>query len=278
MDIFLRFLSVYSLKWWKPTENWLDEQTSSLQLVIKTSPCVLLLRLYIEKPFKLYPRHDTVAHSLTQRGCLNHWQIQHVCRMLGALCVSWWTCLNRMRLLTNGVTKNQPTRIQWAWKTHIKVERGKRQDRWRKMGDRSLEFKTIKKTLTCLWWDFKETTWRCKNKKKKEQRWFENRMKAKKKLKKESEWKNRSRSNRRQERLGDIFSSSLVRDVLYSAGWSLRWGPLEIIMTACCFRQPHTFHWKTIYKLPLLYPAALMSLQNNPQVLARGLKTKLWTK
>lgn len=39
----------------------------------------------------------------------------------------------------------------------------------------------------------------------------------------------------RQDRLGDIFSTSLVKDVLYSAGWSLRWGPLEIIITACRF-------------------------------------------
>lgn len=77
-----------------------------------------------------------------------------------------------------------------------------------------------------------------------------------------AEWKKRRRMNKRTKEtteaeatedrrdLGDIFSSSLVRDVLYSAGWSLRWGPLEIIMTACCFRQPHTFHWKTINKLP----------------------------
>ena len=45
------------------------------------------------------------------------------------------------------------------------------------------------------------------------------RMKAKKK---KHQRRRMNRSNRRQERLGDIFSSSLVRDVLYSAGWSLR--------------------------------------------------------
>lgn len=39
----------------------------------------------------------------------------------------------------------------------------------------------------------------------------------------------------RQDRLGDIFSTSLVKDVLYSASWSFRGGPLEIIITACCF-------------------------------------------
>lgn len=57
-----------------------------------------------------------------------------------------------------------------------------------------------------------------------------------------NEWKmkttDRNEANATQERLGDIFSSSLVRHVLSSAGWSLRWGPLEIIMTACCLRQP----------------------------------------
>lgn len=57
----------------------------------------------------------------------------YVCRMLSALCVCLWTCLNRKMLLTNGVTKNQPTLFQQAWKTHIKEvrEEEKRQDRWR---------------------------------------------------------------------------------------------------------------------------------------------------
>lgn len=43
----------------------------------------------------------------------------------------------------------------------------------------------------------------------------------------------------REESGGDIYSSSLVRDVVYSAGWSLRWRPLEIIMTVCCFNHTH---------------------------------------
>lgn len=173
----------------------------------------------------------------------------YVRRMLGALCVIWWTCLKRMLVLTNCVMK-KPTLFQWTWndETHIKEEvkeEGKKTKQSKKMGIRS---KIYKKWLW-IW------TMYCKHKK--------NQKDTKSTVMIENaDWKKRKRMNKRTKEtteaeatedrrdLGDIFSSSLVRDVLYSAGWSLRWGPLEIIMTACCFRQPHTFHWKTINKLP----------------------------
>lgn len=92
---------------------------------------------------------NMVAHSLACRRCLNHWQIQHVCRMLSALCVRWWTCSNRMLLLTNGIMKNQPTLFQQAWKTHIKEEvkeERKKTRQMKKTSDRT-EIKKSKKRI-----------------------------------------------------------------------------------------------------------------------------------
>ncbi len=232
-------------------------------------PSVLL---YTE-PFMLYPRHE-LWHGCSQSGTA--WMSQplansaYACRMLGALCVSWWTCLNRMLPLTNGVMKNQPTLFQCTWKTHIKEEvreEGRKKDKTDAENGRQKRDNKVKKDR--LTWVHTLARFRGDSLtmqiQKIQKHNNESRKMAKntewKQRRRKNEWKterkNRSKSNRRQERLGDIFSSSLVRDVLYSAGWSLRWGPLEIIMTACCFRQPHTFHWKTIYKLPLLSPSLM---------------------
>lgn len=112
---------------------------------------------------------NMVAHSLACCRCLNHWQIQHVCRMLSALCVRWWTCLNRMLLLTNGIMKNQPTLFQQAWKTHIKgevKEEGKKTRQMKKTRDRT-EIKKSKKRdyhEYVLGQDFEETAWQSKSK------------------------------------------------------------------------------------------------------------------
>lgn len=178
---------------------------------------------------------------VSQSGaCVNRWQSQCVCvcRMPSAYKPVWTRCCCWLtvwrKIIPRCFSGPEEHTSKRRWEEKINTRPANKQQRRDRKDERWME----RLVLGRLWGEGSTKTTLKENHNAKT---LESTMKTRADTKKRG-----NKSNRRQERLPDIFSSSLVRDVLYSAGWSLRWGPLEIIMAACCFRQP------AIYKRPLL--------------------------